>query len=338
MKSIAAIDVELPAGFVARPIDPDADSQAITDLSNVAAVAEYGTPDATLQMVQESYRMPSFNPATDGRVVCDPEGHVAAVVEFYDSDAEHVAPFVYLRVRPDLLDSGVGQGLVAWAESRAEANLTLPAPDLRVAAHTNVAALNVPMQRMLEGGGWQLERVYRTMEIELDEEAPSVPPLPEPLTIRTAVAGQDERAVYEAEEEAFADHYGFVQQGYDAWLQMFTKFFPYDPSLWFLAMDGSQIAGISLCRLEAAGRPEVGWVGTLGVRPAWRGRGLGLTLLKHSFAELHRRGKRQVGLAVDSQSLTGATRLYERAGMHATRDNRGHERVLREGRDIRTTS
>jgi GNAT superfamily N-acetyltransferase len=282
--------------------------------------------------------MPSFNPTTDGRVVFDSDGAVAAVVEFYDSDAEHVAPFVYVRVRPDLLESGVGEALLAWAERRGDANVPRAAPNLHVAAHTNVAGVNVVMQRLLEESGWRLERVYWTMEIQLSEEAPSVPPLTGPLVIRSAVAGQDERAVYGAEEEIFADHYGFVPQGFDAWLQTFTMFIPYDASLWFLAMDGDQIAGMSLCRLEAAGRPEMGWVTTLGVRSRWRGRGLGLALLKHSFAELHRRGKRQVGLAVDSESLTGATRLYERSGMHATRDNRGYERVLREGRDIRTTS
>lgn len=46
-----------------------------------------------------------------------------------------------------------------------------------------------------------------------------------------------------------------------------------------------------------------------------RGRGLGLALLRHGFAELHRRGERQVWLHVDAENRTGATRLYERAGM-----------------------
>jgi mycothiol synthase len=338
MNSMAGTDVQVPPGFVARPIDPDADSQAITDLCNAAAVAEYGTPNATVQMVRESYNLPSFEPRTDGHVVIDPLGRVAAVGEFYDNDAEHVAPFVYIRVRPDLLESGIGAGLLAWAERRGEANLPLAAPDLRVALHTNVPGVNSAMQQFVEAGGWKLERIYWTMEIELGEEAPTMPPIPEPITFRTAVPDQDEPAVYEADREAFADHYGFVPRTYDNWLQFITKFNPYDPSLWFLAMDGDQIAGISLCRPEAAGRPEMGWVSELGVRPPWRGKGLGLALLKHSFAEFHARGKRQVGLGVDSQSLTGATRLYERAGMHAARDEREYERVLREGRDIRKTS
>ena len=53
----------------------------------------------------------------------------------------------------------------------------------------------------------------------------------------------------------------------------------------------------------------------VGVRRAWRRRGLGLALLRHAFGEYRRRGVRKVGLSVDAESVTGAPRLYERAGM-----------------------
>ena len=53
----------------------------------------------------------------------------------------------------------------------------------------------------------------------------------------------------------------------------------------------------------------------LGVRPSSRRRGLGLALLRHSFRELRARGVDTVGLCVDASNPTGATRLYERAGM-----------------------
>jgi ribosomal protein S18 acetylase RimI-like enzyme len=58
-----------------------------------------------------------------------------------------------------------------------------------------------------------------------------------------------------------------------------------------------------------------GGVQTLGVRPAWRRRGIGEALLRAAFAEVFRRGERTVALQVDAQSPTGANRLYERAGM-----------------------
>ncbi len=328
-------DVEVPAGFVARAIDPDADSPAITTLCDAAAIAEYGASDVTLQMVRESYNSPSFDPANDGRIVVDGQGRVCGLAEYYDQAADHVAPFVYLRVHPDLLEAGIGDGLRAWAERRGATAVELAPPDLRVALHANASGVNEPMQRLFERAGWAPERVFWTMEIDLGAEAPAVPRLPQGITIRTSVEGQDEPAIHAADMEAFADHYGHLPQSLEQWLNLTTKMNPYDPSLWFLAVEGDEIAGIALCLQEAAGQPDQGWVGILGVRPAWRGQGLGLALLKHAFAELHRRGQRRIGLMVDSQSLTGATRLYERAGMHVARDARSYAYVLREGREIR---
>jgi ribosomal protein S18 acetylase RimI-like enzyme len=175
------------------------------------------------------------------------------------------------------------------------------------------------------------------MEIELGDEPPESAPVPEGLRIRTAVAGVDEPAVHQLEADSFSSHFGYLPTPYDDWIRARTQLYPYDPSLWFLAVDGDRPVGMSLCLLEALGRPDVGWVSTLGVHPDWRGRGVGLVLLRHSFRELHRRGKRAVGLGVDSQNATGATRLYERAGMRVTRESRSFERLLRDGRELRPT-
>jgi len=333
----AATDIEVPPGFTARVIDPEADSEPITEMCVEAAVAEYGTSDITLQMTRESYNLPSFHPETDGRLVIDATGRIGAVVEYYDNDADHVSPFVFLRLRPDLLEAGLGEALLTWAEHRGVGSVALATPELKVALHGSAAGVNQLMQLIFERSGWALERIFWTMEIDFGDGSPIVPPLPGGITIRTAIARQDEHAVHAAEAEAFADHFGYLPRPYEDWLSFITKLFPYDPTLWFLAVEGEEVAGIALCLLDAPGRPELGWVNVLGVRPAWRGRGLGLALLKHAFAELHQRGKRQAGLGVDSESLTGATRLYERAGMHVARDARSYTRVLREGREIRPT-
>jgi ribosomal protein S18 acetylase RimI-like enzyme len=80
----------------------------------------------------------------------------------------------------------------------------------------------------------------------------------------------------------------------------------------------------------------MGWVATLGVRRPWRKRGLGLALLEHSFVELQRRGSRRVGLGVDAQNITGATRLYEKAGMQPDLawTNLAYEKELRSGVEL----
>jgi len=170
------------------------------------------------------------------------------------------------------------------------------------------------------------------MAITLDAPLPT-PDWPAGIAVRTFAPGRDDRAVFEAVEEAFADHWGHTPRAFAEWIAR-TRREDFDPSLWFLAMDGDVIAGVALCRR----RPDMGWVDSLSVRRPWRKRGLGLALLRHSFNEFYRRGKRKVGLGVDAQNLTGALRLYESAGMHVQQAFDLYEKEIRPGKEISVES
>ena len=63
---------------------------------------------------------------------------------------------------------------------------------------------------------------------------------------------------------------------------------------------------------------------------------VGLAMLHLAFGEFYRRGKAQVTLDVDAESLTGATRLYEKAGMRLLRRQVAYDLVLREGKELAT--
>jgi GNAT superfamily N-acetyltransferase len=114
----------------------------------------------------------------------------------------------------------------------------------------------------------------------------------------------------------------------------------FDPSLWNLALADGQVVGTALNYPYVDDDHDMGWVGTLGVVREWRRRGLALALLHHSFQEFYRRGKRKVGLGVDAESLTGATRLYLKAGMHPDpkREWSLFEKELRPGQELGTES
>ena len=82
----------------------------------------------------------------------------------------------------------------------------------------------------------------------------------------------------------------------------------------------------------------MGYVNDLGVRRAWRKRGLGLAFLQHAFGEFYRRGYRKVGLGVDAQNLTGALNLYRKAGMHIHQQFDMYEKEIRPGKEISVQS
>jgi ribosomal protein S18 acetylase RimI-like enzyme len=120
---------------------------------------------------------------------------------------------------------------------------------------------------------------------------------------------------------SFRDHWGYVETDEDTalegWRKMRLEDPKFDPSLYFLALDGDRMVGASLCWGRTTEDEEMGYVQTLGVLGEWRKRGLGEALLRHSFQEFYRRGSRRAGLTVDAENLTHAVRLYEKVGMHS---------------------
>jgi mycothiol synthase len=328
---------DLPDGYTARPVDPEADLRSVFEVSTAAAIAEYGVPDVTEEMIARAWQLPSLDLQRDSWIVSDPTGRAVGFCVFLDNEEAHVAPRILFRLDPDLASEPVTDAILAWARDRARRNLPLAVPDARVALTTGVASVNERVIAALERNGWSRDRVNWVMEIDLASAALPAPDWPDGITVRTADLEVDAPAIHAAEADAFSDHYGFLPQPYDRWLHFRTRFMRPEPDLWFLAMAGDEIVAMALCSSERPGEPDVGWVSSLGVRRPWRKRGLGLAMLRHAFREIAARGKPRAGLGVDSQSLTGATRLYEKAGMRVVQQHFDYELLLREGRDLRTT-
>ena len=218
----------------------------------------------------------------------------------------------------DLAAPGIWNEALDHAENRARALGARRVRTFFVEGHD--------LTERVAGRGYRTVRSAWTMEVEFGVEAPAEPVIPDGIELRTYRHPEDEHAVYEALQEAFADHWNFHPDPIERWREFTVKWRNFDPDLWLVAWDGDQVAGASLNYPERADDPGYGWIGSLGVRRPWRRRGIGEALLRRSFAVLHARGLRKVRLAVDSENTTGATRLYERAGMSVLRQSNTWER------------
>jgi ribosomal protein S18 acetylase RimI-like enzyme len=189
----------------------------------------------------------------------------------------------------------------------------------------------------------QALRYFFRMTINMTEAPPSAK-LPDGYSIRPMSYPDELEATIRAQVEAFKDHWGFVEEPIETviaeWKHEIKNDKLYDPSLWFLAIDDAtgEIAGISLCRTELWGQPDLAYVLDLAVVRDHRKKGLALALLHHTFGEFWQRGRKDVALHVDASSLTGAVRLYERAGMHQDEVSVNYELVLRDGEELMTTA
>lgn len=149
------------------------------------------------------------------------------------------------------------------------------------------------------------------MAIELTEEPPE-PELPAGLVV-DELRDDEYRAFYDALNEAFAEHWEWHPDPFEEWIERRGgQHRDEHGPVWFVVRDGDELAAVTRNDANVAGG---GYVGAIGVRPAWRGKGLAKALLYRTFAEFWRRGTPRATLDVDSQNATGAVALYERVGM-----------------------
>jgi ribosomal protein S18 acetylase RimI-like enzyme len=168
---------------------------------------------------------------------------------------------------------------------------------------------------MLKKEGYDPVR-YEFSMVRPFSEPVNVTPMPEGLEIRTVQPDQF-RAVWEADQEAFMDHWANVpgtEQDYRRWGKDPLN----DPDLWKVAWDGDQVAGMVLSFLNAKENEEYdrkrGYTENISVRRPWRQRGLARALLTRSLQMFKDMGMDHAALDVDTQNLTGALNLYESVG------------------------
>ena len=294
------------------------DVQALAGLVNRDAEELYGERDETPESMMLWLTGPGLDPATDARVAMvggDLRGYV-------DVDADPDPRYwVDLRVPPSE-QAGVRAALMDWAEAEAGARGAGKAGAL-IRFYT--AGVDAATKQELEARGYGLIRHSYRMRIDFEDELPE-PECPDGVTLRAAT-GDDARTACEVQHETFADSWEYNPAPFDEWRHWMIGYDGFDPSLWFIAEANDEVAGVSLCRVHEADE-NLGWVRVLGVRRPWRRRGLGRALLLHSFHEFRRRGMSGVGLGVDAESLTGAHRLYENAGMRVVRRSDIYEKSL----------
>jgi ribosomal protein S18 acetylase RimI-like enzyme len=179
-------------------------------------------------------------------------------------------------------------------------------------------------RELFESRGYREVRRFYEMAVELTEEPPAAV-LPHGLVL-DELHHDEYRAFYDALNEAFAEHWEWHPQPFDEWLERRQgQHRDDDGPIWFVVRDGDELAAVTRNDLSVAGG---GYVGAIGVRPAWRGKGLAKALLQRTFAEFWRRGTTRVSLDVDTQNATGAVAVYEGVGMHVESCGVAFEKAL----------
>jgi mycothiol synthase len=294
----------------------DDEFDAMLELMNAHQLAAFGEADYTADDLRTWLTTPYVVVERDIRVL----EHDGRLIGYADADPTREEPPLWwcdVKVDPSVDAGEVVAELVAWLEERAvEGRLRVWTSEEDARIVGAFAAL----------GFEPIRHSYR-MEIDLADELRE-PAWPSEISVRTATA-EDHRSVYDAVVEVWRDTNDPIDDTFEEWAHWHVERDSYDPSLWFLALVGDKLAGFSICRPDPVD-PVAGYVNLLGVRRPWRRQGLGEALLLRSFEAFREKGMTRGTLGVDASSVTGATRLYERAGMSVYRDTVFLERAVRE--------
>ncbi|WP_169950153.1 GNAT family N-acetyltransferase [Microbispora sp. H11081] len=139
------------------------------------------------------------------------------------------------------------------------------------------------------------------------------------VTVEAGSPGGGEvlRAAHAVQQEAFAEHFGFVPATFEEWAGEMEASSANDWTQLLLARVHGEPAAMLLGTNHFVPDENCGYVRTLATRPAFRGRGLGRLLLTWAFEADERRGRAGTILHVDGNNTTPALGLYRSVGMRS---------------------
>ncbi|MDQ2966631.1 MAG: GNAT family N-acetyltransferase [Chloroflexota bacterium] len=218
-------------------------------------------------------------------------------------------------VHPEHRRRGLGTCLLAWNLRRAAARAASEPPGMPVAAQAFADEGEAGHRALLAGAGFEPARHFFLMQRARLDDVPAAP-LPDGIEVRPVTPDQH-RTIFDAESEAFLDHWGSHEWGDDRFRTTFAKS-ELDTSLWVVAWDGDQVAGVVENWVWPDENRKLGvkraWLERISVRRPWRRRGLGRAITAASLVRLREAGLDEAMLGVDSENPNGALGLYESLG------------------------
>ncbi|HUR74714.1 MAG TPA: mycothiol synthase [Sporichthya sp.] len=286
----------------------------------IAALAADATKVDGREPFSEQTRLMLSSPAVTHAVRRDDAGRV---VGYGQRDRAGTAELV---VHPDARRAGHGRALLD----------ALRSPDLRIWSHGDHPAVAA----LAACGGLfpvrELWRMRRPLPLEAADDPPGPVPLPDGVTVRTFVVGQDENAWLTLNAAAFAGHGEqgrLVRADLDARIR--SDWFDADgfflaeravenqpqsvsrPGVGFPQAETGpgRLVGFHWTKVHPAdaGEPAAGEIYVLGVDPAEHGGGLGRALSRIGLRHLAALGLSSVLLYVDAENAS-AVAVYTRLG------------------------
>lgn len=239
-------------------------------------------------------------------------------------------------VAPPDRRQGHGQRLLDWSLARARQVHADRHPEVPGAFAVRVGEAVDGAHAMLARAGFTRARWFFQLTRPLDQAPPAVR-VPDGLELITYDAAYSERTRL-AHNEAFADHWGSSPSTPQSWAHWSVGQRAFRPALSYLMLDDTNGAGANpvvgyLLSYEydadtAATGIREAYVGIIGTRRQWRGRGVARALLGTAVDAYGDAGFGRTSLDVDADNPTGALGLYTSLGYAKARTSISFSRPI----------
>jgi ribosomal protein S18 acetylase RimI-like enzyme len=292
---------------------------------------------STVENMRESYANLRHSDPYQDVVIIEGNGEVVGYkrVEWW---AELDGTLIYAHfynLAPEWRSKELERALVRHSEARLREKAQEENHSTEVARLFDTGSYSIQTDKvevLLEEGYEPVRHWFDMVRPDL-ENLPDIP-MPEGLETRPVTPDQY-RAVWEAEVEAFQDHWGMDQTeegDFERWMHAWPITF--QPHLWQVAWDieTNQVAGMVRNFIineenERYGRKR-GYTENISVRRPWRRRGLARALIASSFRLLKEKGMEQAALGVDTENPSGALQLYQSMGFEEIRHGSSYRKKL----------
>ncbi|HEV7810378.1 MAG TPA: GNAT family N-acetyltransferase [Candidatus Limnocylindrales bacterium] len=327
---IELTDAPAVPGLLIRPFDPTRDYPAIAAVIREADLEDsVDYAPSPEQLAIDDRTTARFDARLD-RIVAEVDGILVATASVDVRTREGTGVhFVEGYVRPAWRRRGLGRALLHWTEARALAVARVDGRPPNRALMSWPDETQVGGVALYESEGYLRVRHAFQMVRNLSQPIPELH-IPPPLEVRPVVAA-DHRRIWDADTEAFQDHWNPSEPADDD----FTRWFAnpdLDTSLWQVAWDGDEVAGSVMSFIyrdeNAALGVSRGWFDHISVRRPWRRRGLASALMVGAMRALRDRGVAEAALGVDAESLTGALGVYEALGFRRVQTSIGFRKTF----------
>ncbi len=206
------------------------DLAAATEARRQTTLVENDEHIVNEDQFRHELEVPGYDALHDAFLAVTPEGEV---VGFCDGevDTENQRAFGYGFVVPQQRRQGIGKRLLEAADTRLVERMTAEVDNLTDAFIQRYAnAANEGANALLRASGYEVTRYFYRMLIDL-KDAPDPTPLPPGVVLRNVDAERDVFAVFEADQEAFADHWGFAPLAFEEWKHYLVNDGDFDPTL-----------------------------------------------------------------------------------------------------------